>query len=77
MQIENLKAQAREEIAKLMPLADAATRESAVAVYIAGAARLAAERCVEREDDKYFDPAYVLLSNEVRNLMHARVANAG
>lgn len=73
MQIENIKAQAREEIAKLMPLADAATRESAVAVYLAGALYDAEERAWE----PYENPTYQLLTAELRNLMHARVANAG
>lgn len=73
MQIENIKAQAREEIAKLMPLADAATRESAVAVYLAGAA-YAVE---QRHADPYGSPDFHLLTDELRNLRHTRVANAG
>lgn len=88
MQIENIKAQAREEIAKLMPLADAATRESAVAVYLAGAAYVFREELGEvkiqcPECEQVFDEdmgGYIdgwILSGEVRNLMHARVSDAG
>lgn len=77
MEIENIKAQAREEIANLMPDADAATRESAVAVYLAGAVALAADICADNGDSRYGDPDYLLLSGEVRNLKHARMGNAG
>lgn len=77
MQIENIKAQAREEIAKLMPNADAATRESAVAVYLAGGAHVLAELQNEEDESRYDDPDYQLLACELRNLRHTRVANAG
>lgn len=77
MQIENIKAQAREEIAKLMPLADAATRESAVSVYIAGAAYIAGESADNESVSRCFAVDYCLLADELRNLMRARVANAG
>lgn len=73
MQIENIKAQAREEIAKLMPLADAATRESAVAVYLAGAAYAVEDMHVRHREIA----DYHLLTDELRNLMHAREADAG
>jgi len=76
MEIENMKAQAREDIARLMPDSDAATREIAVAVYLAGAAALAADTCADNGDSRYSDPDYILLSGEVRNLKHARMANA-
>ncbi len=64
MEIENIKAQAREDIAKLMPWATALSKEAAVAVYLAGAAYAIAEW----HGEPYDNPNYMLLVGEVRNL---------